>query len=419
MYKITFSEKNYQTKPTPQECKQMKFKEENLTKEEIIEKLRNGYTYCYNLLDNQKIQSKQNFKNTHCIYIDFDDSPIDITTFHQNINPKPTYTYTTFSNTPHRYRALYLFNQTINNQTERHQIYQTIINQYQQTFGNNFINKIDIPTSSSPYKIIYGTNQKQSNYKEYITNNTYNKQTFLSNQQLSQTNNNIKNKYDYNQLETIKNKQQQEEIIKDIKNKTLTTKQIIIKYSSQYQYLTNNKHKYQTNNGIITVDENYCEIQRTYEGYKKIKKIQKGNRDNMLYITALYFIKIIGQQITLGHLCYCLLNEITHFYDNSDGELTPTYILKKAKQALKNKNNIQLKQNKKQHVIDKSRLQPSKSPQKALAETIINKKIQETLQYYDFSQSIRKNEKTLNQLYQQGKLTFKPTKTWLNRHITK
>ena len=69
----------------------------------FVELIKMGYNFCYNFNKKSFSQSEKkidNWTNTNIIFIDIDDSDIEMNDFINNLSNKPSLYYTTYSNFP-------------------------------------------------------------------------------------------------------------------------------------------------------------------------------------------------------------------------------------------------------------------------------------------------------------------------------
>ena len=103
-----------------------------------------GYNFCYNFNKNNFNQSEkkiENWVNTSIIFIDIDDSDVEMNEFVNNLSNKPTLYYTTYSNkeNSYRFRLVYCVNELIENIELYKNLYLSIIDLCEKE--NNFTNK--------------------------------------------------------------------------------------------------------------------------------------------------------------------------------------------------------------------------------------------------------------------------------------
>jgi len=108
------------------------------------ELIKMGYNFCYNFNKksfNQSEKKIDNWTNTNIIFIDIDDSEIEMNDFINNLSNKPSLYYTTYSNkeNSYRFRLVYCFNDLIEDSELYRNLYLSIIDLCEKE--NNFKNK--------------------------------------------------------------------------------------------------------------------------------------------------------------------------------------------------------------------------------------------------------------------------------------
>lgn len=326
-----------------------------LTVSEFINKIQNGYCYCYvfNDLDEefgQSIKTLNNFLYSNIVSIDIDDSQIEMNRYIDNLSIKPTFAYTTPSNgvKGFRFRLVYIFNDKIKGVEDYKAAYKALISKLNITLSDN--------CASSPAQQMGGNN----NAELYVSNIIYNNDILnINNNTESVNKNNIikeRKKNIINLNDTFENK----EFIQDLNE--LSPSEFIVKYKKKYSYFDKSEVEF-NENGYAVLDENYLEIYRKWHivtnAYNKkqsaICKIKDGEkRRKKLYIAGL-IMKKIKSDITLEHLIFNLICERYYYYDNSDNVLTNKIIIDIAKSVYNTKSeDIKINsKNKKKFVIDK------------------------------------------------------------------
>lgn len=128
-FNISISDRCYDHKPTSEDYKVMSFHVENLSMDELIDKIKSGHSICHVFKDNRRIM--KNFMYASAVFIDVDDSPQSMETFLEGCELKPSIAYTTFSdgrNGTYRFRLIYLFDKQITSTDEYKCLYYCITN---------------------------------------------------------------------------------------------------------------------------------------------------------------------------------------------------------------------------------------------------------------------------------------------------
>ena len=128
-FDISISDRCYDHKPTSEDYKSMSFHVENLSADELIDRIKSGHSICHVFKDNRR--TKKNFMYTSAVFIDVDDSPLSMKAFLEGCELKPSIAYTTFSdgrNGTYRFRLIYLFDKQITSTDEYKCLYYCITN---------------------------------------------------------------------------------------------------------------------------------------------------------------------------------------------------------------------------------------------------------------------------------------------------
>lgn len=128
-FDISISDRCYDHKPTSEDYKSMSFHVENLSADELIDRIKSGHSFCHVFKDNRR--TKKNFLYASAVFIDVDDSPQPMEVFLNGCEHKPSIAYTTFSdgkNGTYRFRLIYLFDKRISSAEEYKYLYYHIIN---------------------------------------------------------------------------------------------------------------------------------------------------------------------------------------------------------------------------------------------------------------------------------------------------
>lgn len=128
-FDMSISDKCYDHKPTSEDYKSMSFHVENLNIEELIDRIKSGYSFCHIFRDNRRL--KKNFVYTNAVFFDVDDNPKQMEAFVADCELKPSIAYTTVSdgkNGQNRFRLIYLFAEKIHYEGEYKVLYDALVN---------------------------------------------------------------------------------------------------------------------------------------------------------------------------------------------------------------------------------------------------------------------------------------------------
>lgn len=300
-----------------------------LTVSEFINKIQNGYCYCYvfNDLDEefgQSVKTLNNFLYSNIISIDIDDGQIEMNRYIDNLSIKPTFAYTTPSNgvKGFRFRLVYILKNKIKG-----------VEAYKAAY-KGLINKLDIALTdncaSSPAQQMGGNN----NAEIYTSNIVYSNN-------ILETKSNIENK----QTE-VKSPKQVEiktdakfdlnpEFIHDFNHSDYST--FLTKYLELYPFFSSSEMEYiNEDTPYILLPQNYLEIKRYWLIDKVIdddnevvsktcvpKRIKDGeHRRNKLFINGILRRFITDDKISNEYMLTMLVYELYYYIDNRTDIIT-------------------------------------------------------------------------------------------------
>lgn len=410
--KITLSKQNYREKPKRYNLIKLK-KQVIEDLEDFFDKISSGYGFSSNFYDHDEEfgmghKTTSNFDYTNLVVLDIDEeksiSPYE---FYDKMPQeyKPTYTYTSYRHNPQeeqmKYHLVYVYKEKIKSIKQYQHEYDRWVSTIKQTFPDMVFDS----ACRSGVQYINGTNKHLPYFKERKSDNLFDlSHTFdLVDEDKENIksclvrNNNIKKEY----ILTLTG-QFQEDL------HTMKMKQFIEKYRQIYPYFTENQLEYNKEyNGIRYVDLEEDNIEHikifrkwsiSKEGKREIARTKEGKRKKTLYIKGLYFRKIWelnGQPITDEHLVFCLLCELFQYMDYSDFPIEEVLNVAQYVQCADLTN---LKHKQPKYKIDPSIKSSGYSLQKASSIVRGKRTMEQIAQYYDFSKSIRENEKELKQI---------------------
>ena len=409
--KITLSKQKYSEKPTRYHLIKLK-KQVIEDLEDFFEKISSGYGFSSNFYDHDEEfgmghKTTSNFDYTNLVVLDIDEeksiSPYE---FYDKMphEYRPTYTYTSYRHNPQeekmKYHLVYVYKEKIKNIKQYQHEYDRWVSTIKQTFPDMVFDS----ACRSGVQYINGTNKELPNFEEYASNNLFSLSSSIRMDKEEQNTNRC----------PVKHNNKKEEYILSLTGQfkedlhRMGIKDFIDKYRHIYPYITENQLKYNKDyNGIRYIDleeENveYIKIFRQWsiskEGKREITKTKEGKRKKTLYIKGLYFRKIWelnGQPITDEHLVYCLMYELFQHMEYSGFGVDEILDVAKHVQHADLSN---LKHKQPKYKIDPSIKSEGYSIPQASAIVRGQRTMEQIARYYDFSKSIRENEKELKQI---------------------
>lgn len=394
MNRITFnasvSTQAYTTKPTSKDIASLEFIPMALGVEGLAKNINDGkpFSFLYRYEGDAlttKDKTKKNFIESNFIVFDLDHQKLDRETTVRGLNIKPTIEYNTPSNGingEYAYRFIYACNRPMTSTEEFEGKTRGL------AFQLGILDRIDKKTidSSRYFNGSFNSNPKTSNTVVNVDEITPIYSTFTA-----------KEKPTFITTSTDEN----DEFLRDLKK--MKAVDFLKKYEDSYSnWMRETKLEY-NENGIAYKDENYIELEmywgRDEEGKAYVKKVQIGHRNTCLYMQGCT-IRKINKNITLEGLIYAMYYLVTFYYDNSDGELTPTLVMKKAKDIMGldwNEISVECKKNKGFKVSTQYAEQTGISKQKLAADERTRQHDQEISVVFDPFKTDKENMKVLKE----------------------
>lgn len=359
----------------------VEYQRQSITVEEFARLIKKGHCFCHSFKTKEQVfglseKKDRNFLSADMVFIDIDDSDVEMNDFVGRLYKKPTLYYTTpnnrteKSNYKYRFRLCYLFSLPIYTVETYHSLYDGIAESIKKD-----IQEVEIKDNCGRTPSQQFSGNAKVDCELHITDNVFsfsdfpsqnNNVSFPSSLLISNGNPATTQKKDSGEVKdmdgiTIADK----DFICDVNS--LSPYVLMDKYRTKYQYFTHTELHYQ--NGYALIPSDYQEIFRqTYRTsfiknsgdeikFFAVKNLRDGdNRRKKLYIAALIMKKIMPN-ITFEHLLYNLICERTYYYDNSDRVLSNKVLANIAQNVVKmplEDIRLQSKQRKKKFEIDKS-----------------------------------------------------------------
>ena len=359
----------------------MEYQRQSITVEEFAHLIKEGRCFCHSFKTRELLfglaeKTDKNFLAADMVFVDIDDSVIDMNDFVGRLTKKPTLYYTTpnnhteKSNYKYRFRLCYLFCLSIYTVESYHSLYDSIVESIKQDIQGLVIKDNCGRTPSQQF-----SGNAKSDCELYVTDDVFSSSDFPSQNDnasssslllISNGNPTASQKKEDGEVNdvdgiTIIDK----DFIRDVNS--LSPYDLIGKYKTKYQYFTHTELHYK--NGYALIPSDYQEIYRqTYIDsfikdngdeikFSAVKKLRDGDgRRKKLYIAGL-IMKMILPSITFKHLLYNLICERTYYYDNSDRVLSNKVLANIAQNIVKKPLEdirLQSKRRKKRFEVDKS-----------------------------------------------------------------
>lgn len=388
----------------------LKYQQHALNVEKFAELIKQGYCFCQCFRTEQqqfgiKEKTDKNFKEAHMLFIDIDDSNIEMNMFVRNLSKKPSLYYTTPSNHTkksdyrYRFRLCYLFSEAITSVSQYQSLYDAVMQSVNRDMGG-FLNKDNCGRSPSQQ---FGGNGN-GNCELHNTDIVYSLSDFpiqnnnvLSSFLLISNGKSDSSKPLIKDVEIIDN-----EFIMDVNR--LKPTELIDKYKGRYDYFTHTELDFQ--DGFALIPKDYIEIYRSWYidiitkengdtcQTSIVKKLRDNNgRRKKLFIAGLIMKKILPS-ITFEHLLYNLICERFYYYDNSDRVLSNKELIRISKEVINTpieKINLNCRE-KRKFIVDKAYCAEHNIPPNEMKNRVRKKlKDEEIGNVYDCSLSLKEN----------------------------
>lgn len=327
-FEVSYSDVNYNAKPTSEEIKHMHFAIGKTNVNEFVDKISKGYAYCAVYNNNEfgiSLKKDSNFAYTQVISVDIDKTTISLNEALKSLHTTPTIAYNTFSNGNNDlycYRLVYLFEKPID----------SIKNAKLYTLALNKIvgEELNIKTDSNASKVsqyFNGTND----INVFVSGCVYELNDFnldgikednikVQSKCIQEENNNIGLTCTFENDTTL---------IKDYWKLKLT--EFLYKYDSIMPNIQNSKLEIPSEDEpFIDIPSDYREIQRYWylitddKGHKLdyIRKIKDGEgRRKKLFLNGI-IRRLINPQITFENMLHNIVWEFITYMVNDGNKIT-------------------------------------------------------------------------------------------------
>lgn len=362
-FPISLSKDSYPTKESI-DYRKIKLKVIETTASELLLFIRQGYSYVHIFKDNNRANT--NFLRTNVISVDMDDSTIPMKEQLTQLKFKPSFAYTSSSNglpdKGFRFRLVYVFTDPICSISAFEELYHRICSsngldpkdncggKVSQLMNGNTKPNIEVYESGYLYQTTdFMSLDEQANLKQGINPKVQNKTSELSNNNSLQYISNVQNwtdqpteptviqitrkclrKYGYGSDEEIdKLLSENQSLLKyywNFRDELFTPLHYHIPLIQETQLQFNNEGYH-----VFTIDEEYYKIHIRYRkdknGKTTIKRYVDGEcrRKNLNH--NCYLLKKIKKDISLSELLYNMVYMKNHYFDNTDGVITKTWVL--------------------------------------------------------------------------------------------
>ena len=359
----------------------VEYQRQSITVAEFGQLIKKGHCFCHSFKTKEQVfglseTKDRNFLSADMVFIDIDDSDVEMNDFVGRLYKKPTLYYTTpnnhteKSNYKYRFRLCYLFSLPIYTVETYHSLYDGIAESIKKD-----IQEVEIKDNCGRTPSQQFSGNAKAECELYVTDNVFSHSDFpfLNNNALFSSSLSISNG------KLLKSAKKDNDAVIEVEDlviadrgfisdvNSLSPYDLIDKYRTKYRYFTHTELHYQ--DGYALIPSDYQEIfrQKYMDSFIKdngdeikfsvVKKLRDGdNRRKKLYIAGLIMKKILPS-ITFEHLLYNLICERTYYYDNSDRVLSNKVLANIARNVVNTpleKIQLQSKRKKRKFCVDKS-----------------------------------------------------------------
>ena len=387
----------------------IKYKREILTFTDFINKIEDGYSFCYCFNDNGRVFGQRdkridNFHHTNFIVFDIDHCGANIHEYLNRLPYKPTLAYTTTNDSKldHRFRLIYFLDFTIMKSVSFYKMVYYKLASHLEIYSGFIMSD---NCMKSPSQQFLGNPKKEITtvYNNILYElEDINKLSF--NERYEKEMKGVKDTTNDSNVEDIE-LNISDEMRRDLNN--LNDSEFIKKWSEKYFYQMETPVTYDDDGIARLWDKEYYQIKNKFskvDGHTV--QFKHGDRRRIVLLNMISTMLKINPKISDENLLFNSIVERHHFFDNADGKLNNGWVLNAIKNArmddMKGRNPIQPEPRtfkiQKSHFIDLINKwnEEGKNGMMVLTNKIRKKiNIERVGSLYDFNLSVKENLKWL------------------------
>lgn len=387
----------------------IKYKREILTFTDFINKIEDGYSFCYCFNDNGRVFGQRdkridNFHHTNFIVFDIDHCGANIHEYLNRLPYKPTLAYTTTNDSKldHRFRLIYFLDFTIMKSVSFYKMVYYKLASHLEIYSGFIMSD---NCMKSPSQQFLGNPKKEITtvYNNILYElEDINKLSF--NERYEKEMKGVKDTTNDSNVEDIE-LNISDEMRRDLNN--LKDSEFIKKWSEKYFYQMETPVTYDDDGIARLWDKEYYQIKNKFskvDGHTV--QFKHGDRRRIVLLNMISTMLKINPKISDENLLFNSIVERHHFFDNADGKLNNGWVLNAIKNAriddMKGRNPIQPEPRtfkiQKSHFIDLINKwnDEGKNGMMVLTNKIRKKiNIERVGALYDFNLSVKENLKWL------------------------
>ena len=326
----------------------IKYKREILTFTDFINKIEDGYSFCYCFNDNGRVFGQRdkridNFHHTNFIVFDIDHCGANIHEYLNRLPYKPTLAYTTTNDSKldHRFRLIYFLDFTIMKSVSFYKMVYYKLASHLEIYSG-FIMSDNCMKSPSQQFLGNPKNEITTVYNNILYElDDINKLSF--NERYEKEMKGVKDITNDSNVEDIE-LNISDEMRRDLNN--LNDSEFIKKWSEKYFYQMETPVTYDDDGIARLWDKKYYQIKNKFskvDGHTV--QFKHGDRRRIVLLNMISTMLKINPKISDENLLFNSIVERHHFFDNADGKLNNGWVLNAIKNArmddMKGRNPIQ------------------------------------------------------------------------------
>ena len=314
----------------------IKYKREILTFTDFINKIEDGYSFCYCFNDNGRVFGQRdkridNFHHTNFIVFDIDHCGANIHEYLNRLPYKPTLAYTTTNDSKldHRFRLIYFLDFTIMKSVSFYKMVYYKLASHLEIYSGFIMSD---NCMKSPSQQFLGNPKKEITtvYNNILYElEDINKLSF--NERYEKEMKGVKDTTNDSNVEDIE-LNISDEMRRDLNN--LNDSEFIKKWSEKYFYQMETPVTYDDDGIARLWDKEYYQIKNKFSKVEgRTIPFKHGEKRRVVLLNMISTMLKINPRITDENLVFNTVVERYHFFDNVDGKLNNAWILNAIKNA--------------------------------------------------------------------------------------
>ena len=314
----------------------IKYKRQNLTFTDFINRIEDGYSFCYCFNDNgrvfgQREKRMDNFHHTNFIVFDIDHCAANIHEYLNKLPLKPTLAYTTTNDSKldHRFRLIYFLDFTImKSESFYKKVYYKLASHLEIYSGF----RMEDNCMKSPSQQFLGNPKKEiTTVYNNILYELEDINKLSMNERYEKEMKGVKDTANDSKIEDV-----ELNISDEMKNdlNEMKDSEFIAKWSNKYIYLMETPVTYDEDGIARLWNKEYYQIKNKFSKVEgRTIPFKHGEKRRVVLLNMISTMLKINPRVTDEKLVFNVVVERYHFFDNVDGKLNNAWILNAIKNA--------------------------------------------------------------------------------------